>query len=78
MSRKKYTFDPYITVEFIEFTKDKPCLRVSDVAQFLRVSERIVRRWIELGELHAVRVSGLRIIPRSALWEFLQSRIEQE
>jgi excisionase family DNA binding protein len=74
---KRLELDPYLTLEFVEFTKDKPCLRVSEVAQFLRTENRSVRKWIERGELHALKVQGVVIVPRSALWEFLKRHTKE-
>ena len=74
---KRLQLDPYLMLEFVEYTKDKPCLRVSEIAQFLRTEARTVRKWIERGELHALKVQGVILVPRSALWEFLKQHTKE-
>lgn len=45
---------------------DQP-LRIKDVADWLQVSEKTVRRRIDAGEIRSVKMGGLRVILRRDL-----------
>ena len=52
--------------------KDLPdVLYVSDVARFLRLSERAVRHYIAIGAIRHRKLGGRIIIPKSALEAFV-------
>jgi len=52
--------------------KDLPdVLYVSDVARFLRLSERAVRHYIDIGVIRHRKLGGRIIIPKSALEAFV-------
>ena len=52
--------------------KDLPdVLYVSDVARFLRLSERAVRHYIDKGVIRHRKLGGRIIIPKSALEAFV-------
>ena len=52
--------------------KDLPdVLYVSDVARFLRLSERAVRHYIDIGVIRLRKLGGRIIIPKSALEAFV-------
>lgn len=47
-------------------------LRIKEVAEFLRMSDKTVRRMIDAGQLASVKIRGLRLIRWSDLQEMLQ------
>ncbi len=49
-------------------------LKINEVAQFLRVSTRSIRRWISTGELRAHRLGRQWRIAPEAIEEFLALR----
>ena len=46
----------------------------AQVAERLQVVERTIYRWIEAGELHAVKLGRVWRIQESSLQEFIQTR----
>ena len=42
-------------------------LRIKEVAEFLRMSDKTVRRMIDAGQLESVKIRGLRLIRWSNL-----------
>lgn len=50
---------------------------VEEVARFLRVAPRTVRRLIDRGEILSVKVGGRRLIPVPAVEKYLE-RLEQQ
>jgi excisionase family DNA binding protein len=50
-----------------------PLLRISEVAQYLRSSDKTVRRLITAGQLRSIKVRGLRLIRSSDLNSLIQS-----
>lgn len=50
----------------------EPLKTTEEVAQYLRVTERTVRRLIERGELQAARVGRQYRIPESALLRYVR------
>ena len=56
------------------FTKSRdprPLNTVEDVAEFCQVSTKTVRRWIQRGELQAVRLGALVRVPHEELDAFI-------
>jgi excisionase family DNA binding protein len=52
--------------------EDEQPLRIKEVAEGLRVSQKTVRRWIDHGKLISVKMGGLRVILRrdfNAFWK---------
>ena len=47
-------------------------LRIKEVAEFLRMSDKTVRRMIDAGQLASVKIRGLRLIRWSDLQKMLQ------
>lgn len=50
-----------------------PLMRISEVAQYIRSSDKTVRRLITAGQLRSVKVRGLRLIRQSDLLALLQT-----
>lgn len=50
-----------------------PLMRISEVAQYIRSSDKTVRRLIAAGQLRSVKVRGLRLIRQSDLLALLQT-----
>ena len=46
---------------------DKPLLRVEEVADYFRVTERTIRLWIEHGHLRAEKIIGTVRISRESV-----------
>jgi excisionase family DNA binding protein len=47
-------------------------LRIKEVADYLRISDKTVRRMIDAGQLASVKIRGLRLIRWSDLQKMLQ------
>ena len=54
-----------------------PVLTVSEVAEFLRVNERVVYRLAQKGEIPAFKVGGSWRFQRSAIEQWIRDRSEQ-
>lgn len=52
--------------------EDEQPLRIKTVAEWLGVSEKTVRRWIDQGKIASVKMGGLRVILRGAVKAYLQ------
>ena len=50
-------------------------LRIKEVAEFLRMSDKTVRRMIDAGQLASVKIRGLRLIRWNDLQKMLQPLI---
>ncbi len=48
-------------------------MRISDVAQLLRMSDKTVRRLIDAGKLPSLKLRGLRLIRWSDLQHLIES-----
>jgi excisionase family DNA binding protein len=51
----------------IEMPNGERLLRIKEVAEFLRMSDKTVRRMIDAGQLASVKIRGLRLIRWSDL-----------
>jgi excisionase family DNA binding protein len=56
----------------VEMPNGERLLRIKEVAEFLRMSEKTVRRMIDAGQLASVKIRGLRLIRWSDLQKMLQ------
>lgn len=61
------------TIDLTAGTTEPDLLKVSEVAQLLRVSERMIYNMIKRGELAHVRIGRLTRVPNGALKSFLGS-----
>jgi excisionase family DNA binding protein len=50
-----------------EMPNGERLLRIKEVAEFLRMSDKTVRRMIDAGQLESVKIRGLRLIRWSDL-----------
>jgi excisionase family DNA binding protein len=46
----------------IEMPNGERLLRIKEVAEFLRMSDKTVRRMIDAGQLASVKIRGLRLV----------------
>ncbi len=60
----------------VEMPNGERLLRIKEVAEFLRMSEKTVRRMIDAGQLASVKIRGLRLIRWSDLQKMLQPSIQ--
>lgn len=51
----------------VEMPNGERLLRIKEVAEFLRMSDKTVRRMIDAGQLASVKIRGLRLIRWSDL-----------
>ena len=58
--------------EPVEMPNGERLLRIKEVAEFLRMSDKTVRRMIDAGQLASVKIRGLRLIRWSDLQKMLQ------
>lgn len=49
-------------------------MRISEVAQFLRMSEKTIRRMIDSSQLPSLKIRGLRLVRWSDLKSLIKSR----
>jgi excisionase family DNA binding protein len=56
----------------VEMPNGERLLRIKEVAEFLRMSDKTVRRMIDAGQLASVKIRGLRLIRWSDLQKMLQ------
>jgi excisionase family DNA binding protein len=56
----------------IEMPNGEQLFRIKEVASFLRMSDKTVRRMIDAGQLPSQKVRGLRLIRWSDLQKMLQ------
>lgn len=56
----------------VEMPNGERLLRIREVAEFLRMSDKTVRRMIDAGQLASVKIRGLRLIRWSDLQKMLQ------
>lgn len=49
-----------------------PVLRIREVAKFIRVSDKTVRRLIDAGKLDSVKIRGLRFVRMESLAMLMQ------
>lgn len=56
---------------FPEMPNGEKLLRIKEVAEFLRMSDKTVRRMIDAGQLASVKIRGLRLIRWSDLQKLL-------
>ena len=59
----------------VEMPNGERLLRIKEVAEFLRMSDKTVRRMIDAGQLASVKIRGLRLIRWSDLQKMLQPSI---
>jgi excisionase family DNA binding protein len=59
-----------------EQSDDLRLLDVDQVSQRLNLSERSIRSYLSDGTIRSLKVGRRRLIPRSALEEFVESRVE--
>ncbi len=55
----------------IEMPNGERLLRIKEVADYLRMSDKTVRRMIDAGQLDSVKIRGLRLIRWSDLQKLL-------
>lgn len=55
----------------VEMPNGERLLRIKEVADFLRMSDKTVRRMIDAGQLASVKIRGLRLIRWSDLQKML-------
>jgi excisionase family DNA binding protein len=60
----------------VEMPNGERLLRIKEVAEFLRMSDKTVRRMIDAGQLASVKIRGLRLIRWSDLQKMLQPSIQ--
>jgi excisionase family DNA binding protein len=54
---------------------DRPCFKVSEVAEIFNVSQQTIRNWIECEKLKAVKLpTGILRIPKEAIIEMQEKR----
>lgn len=58
---------------FPEMPNGERIMRISDVAQLLRMSDKTVRRLIDAGKLPSLKLRGLRLIRWSDLQHLIES-----
>jgi excisionase family DNA binding protein len=56
----------------VEMPNGERLLRIKEVAEFLRMSDKTVRRMIDAGQLASVKIRGLRLIRWSDVQKMLQ------
>jgi excisionase family DNA binding protein len=56
----------------VEMPNGERLLRIKEVADYLRMSDKTVRRMIDAGQLASVKIRGLRLIRWSDLQKMLQ------
>jgi excisionase family DNA binding protein len=56
----------------VEMPNGERLLRIKEVAEFLRMSDKTVRRMIDAGQLASVKIRGLRLIRWSDIQKMLQ------
>jgi excisionase family DNA binding protein len=56
----------------VEMPNGERLLRIKEVAEFMRMSDKTVRRMIDAGQLASVKIRGLRLIRWSDLQKMLQ------
>ncbi len=56
----------------VQMPNGERLLRIKEVAEFLRMSDKTVRRMIDAGQLASVKIRGLRLIRWSDLQKMLQ------
>ena len=61
--------------ESVEMSNGERLLRIKEVADSLRMSDKTVRRMIDAGQLASVKIRGLRLIRWSDLQKILQPLI---
>jgi excisionase family DNA binding protein len=49
---------------------DKAYFRVDELADYWRVSEKTIRRWIKGGSLNAIKLNGSIRVPKEAVIRF--------
>lgn len=49
-----------------------PLLRIKEAAEFIRASDKTVRRLIDSGKLESVKIGGLRLVRQSSLAALMQ------
>lgn len=59
----------------VEMPNGERLLRIKEVAEFLRMSDKTVRRMIDAGQLASVKIRGLRLIRWSDIQKMLQPSI---
>jgi excisionase family DNA binding protein len=60
----------------VEMPNGERLLRIKEVAEFLRMSDKTVRRMIDAGQLASVKIRGLRLIRWSDVQKMLQPSIQ--